>query len=55
MTLKNKEKLSSWDRRVTVNFSIPLKVLSKIDEMYGQGKRSAFVTEILLKELGFDN
>lgn len=55
VTLKNKEKLSSWDRRVTVNVSIPLKVLARIDELHGQGKRSAFVTEVLLKALGFDN
>lgn len=55
VTLKDKQKLSSWDRRVTVNVSIPLKVLARIDELHGQGKRSAFVTECLLKALGFDN
>jgi hypothetical protein len=51
MTTKDKQKLSSWDRRVTVNFSIPLKVLSAIDERVTQGKRSEYVTEVLLKEL----
>lgn len=51
MTSKNKEKISSWDRHVTVNISIPLKVLAAIDDQVGQGKRSAFITEILLKDL----
>lgn len=52
MTLKDKQKLSSWDRRVTVNISIPLKVLAAIDEKVTQGKRSEYVTEVLLKDLG---
>ena len=51
MTIKGKEKLSSWDRRVTVNISIPLKILAAIDEKVDQGKRSEFITEILLKSL----
>jgi len=51
MTSKNKEKVSVRDRRVTVNFSIPLKVLFAIDEQCDEGKRSEFVTEILVKSL----
>lgn len=51
MTVKGKTQLSSWDRRVTVNISIPLKVLAAIDEKVDNGKRSEFITEILLKEL----
>ena len=55
MTLKNKTQLSSWDRRVTVNISIPLKVLAAIDEKVTQGKRSEYVTEVLLKDLGMSD
>ena len=40
MTVKNKEKISSWDRHVTVNISIPLKILAAIDEKATAGKRS---------------
>jgi hypothetical protein len=52
MTVKNKEKISSWDRHVTVNISIPLKVLSAIDDKVTPGKRSEYIEEILLKSLG---
>ena len=56
MTAKNKEKPSSWDRRVTVNFSIPLKVLAAIDDKCGGvGKRSNYVTGILLKTLELED
>ena len=51
MTSKNKEQLSAWDRRVTVNISIPLKILAAIDEKVESGKRSEFITEILLEAL----
>lgn len=51
MTVKNKEKISSWDRHVTVNISIPLKVLAAIDEQVTVGKRSEFIKDILLKSL----
>lgn len=51
MTVKDKQQLSSWDRRVTVNISIPLKVLAAIDEKVENGKRSEFITDILLKSL----
>jgi metal-responsive CopG/Arc/MetJ family transcriptional regulator len=48
---KNKEKISSWDRHITVNISIPLKVLAAIDEQVTPGKRSEFIKDILLKSL----
>ena len=51
MTAKDNIKLSSWDRRVTVNISIPLKVLAEIDDKVEPGKRSEFITSILLKHL----
>jgi len=51
MTAKDNTKLSSWERRVTVNISIPLKVLAAIDEKVEVGKRSEFITSILLKDL----
>lgn len=51
MTLKSKESLSAWDRRVTVNISIPLKILAAIDEKVEPGKRSEFITDILLEAL----
>jgi hypothetical protein len=48
----NKNKTtSSWDRHVTVNISIPLKVLFAIDEKVTPGKRSEFIKDILLKSL----
>ena len=51
MTSKNKEKIPVRDRRVTVNISVPLKVLFAIDERCEEGKRSEFITAILLKSL----
>lgn len=51
MTSAGNEKLSSWERRVTVNISIPLKVLAAIDDRVEPGKRSEFITSILLKDL----
>lgn len=51
MTAKDNAKISSWDRRVTVNISIPLKVLAAIDDKVEPGKRSEFITTILLKDL----
>ena len=51
MTSKNREQLSAWDRRVTVNISIPLKILAAIDEKVESGKRSEFITDILLEAL----
>jgi hypothetical protein len=51
VTSKNKEKIPVRDRRVTVNISIPLKVLFAIDERCDEGKRSEYVTEILLRAL----
>ena len=48
---KEKQISSSWDRHVTVNISIPLKVLLAIDEQVSPGKRSEFIKEILLKSL----
>lgn len=51
MTNKGKEKVSSWDRHVTVNISLPLKILSAIDEKIEPGKRSEYIKEILLKNL----
>lgn len=51
MTAKDNQKISSWDRRVTVNISVPLKVLAAIDDMVTPGKRSEYITDILLKEL----
>ncbi len=51
MTIRNKVQLSAWDRRVTVNISIPLKILAAIDEKVESGKRSEFITDILLEAL----
>ena len=51
MTAKDKAQLSAWDRRVTVNISIPLKILAAIDEKVEPGKRSEFITDILLEAL----
>jgi hypothetical protein len=51
MTTKSKEKISSWDRHVTVNISIPLKILAAIDEKVTQGKRSEYIKDILAKSL----
>ena len=51
MTVKNKEAIGPWDRHVTVNISIPLKVLAAIDEKVTAGKRSEFIKDILLKSL----
>jgi hypothetical protein len=51
LTVKNKEKISSWDRHVTVNISIPLKILAAIDEKVTQGKRSEYIKDVLSKNL----
>ena len=52
MTTKNKEKVSINNRRLTVNISIPVRLLFAIDEKCQEGKRSEFITDILMKELG---
>lgn len=49
MTQKNKEKLDINNRRLTVNISIPTKLLFIIDENCEQGKRSEYITNILMK------
>jgi metal-responsive CopG/Arc/MetJ family transcriptional regulator len=51
VTTKNNTRLAVRDRRVTVNISIPLGLLFKIDEQCENGKRSEFITEILTKSL----
>lgn len=51
MTVKNNEKTNPWDRHVTVNISIPMKVLAAIDAKVTPGKRSEFIKDILLKSL----
>lgn len=38
-------------RAISTNFSIPLDVLEELDKRCGKGKRSAYVTEVLRKEL----
>jgi hypothetical protein len=43
-------------RRVSVNFSIPIGVLDKLDETCGgEGKRSAYITNLLKKALNMNN
>lgn len=51
MTTKNKEKVSINNRRLTVNISIPVRLLFEIDSRCAEGKRSEFITEILMKSL----
>lgn len=51
MTVKNKEKMSINNRRLTVNISIPVRLLFAIDENCEPGKRSEYITDILMKSL----
>lgn len=51
MTSKNKERVAARDRRVTINISLPMKILFKIDEECEVGKRSEYISTVLQQHL----
>lgn len=50
MTAKDKQKIAINDRKLTVNISIPVRLLFAIDENCEIGKRSEYITDILMKD-----
>lgn len=49
MTAKDKQKIAINDRKLTVNISIPVRLLFAIDENCEIGKRSEYITDILMQ------
>ena len=52
MTSKNKERIPARERRITINISMPMKILFKIDEECEPGKRSEYISTVLQQHLG---
>jgi len=49
MTAKDKQKIPINSRKLTVNISIPVRLLFAIDENCESGKRSEYITDILMQ------
>jgi len=50
LTAKDKQKIPINSRKLTVNISIPVRLLFAIDENCESGKRSEYITDILMKD-----